>query len=291
MAAETYNTQQELLEIIASQLGTATATAVKAELGSIQDQIANIEALSKSDIDEVVAKINTISQVLDGDTDDEFSVENIIGILTDNKAAIETLQTSFSDLGTKISDVEASVAAVNSTIADLKSAYEAKVAELEGKYTDAQNALASVQNSVAANTTEIEAVKNSLLKIDDSVASGTSVFSSAKIEALIKEVQGQIDSKTEIDDSVVDAAKTFSSSKILSLIDNAKAEFQTAIDAQVAQAKNEAISAAVDQASANVTANVLTIDPAAIAKSFTDAFNAVMAPADETTESGDAATL
>jgi len=294
MAVQTYETQEKLLEMIAAQLGTATATAVKQELGSIQDQIANIEALSKADINDVIAKINTISKVLDGDEDSEFSVENIIGILTDNKKAIETLTGSFKELGGRIDEVTEKLASTNKTIADLEASIEGKINEVvDAKTQEITSKISEVTNSIEANKTEIEAVKNSLLKIDDSVASGKGVFSSAKIESLIKEVQGKIESKTEIDDSAIDAAKTFSSTKILSLIENAKSEFQTVIDNQVAQVKSEAIEMAVQKANENVTSSVLTIDPAAIAKSFADAFNSVMnvnAEAD-TNESGDAATL
>jgi len=79
--AEGTNAIKLLLEAISEKFGY--------EVGAfVQQQINEILALENVDVNELRERINTISRVLDGDTDDEYSVENIIKILSDNSKAI-----------------------------------------------------------------------------------------------------------------------------------------------------------------------------------------------------------
>jgi len=294
-----YTTQEELLKAISEKLGEATASLVKAELADLNNKIDGIAKLDGEEIASLVDKINTISKVLDGDEDGEFSVQNIIKIITDNQNAVKTLQDALNAAQGQIKGLDSKIADVTKSVGDVSTKIDGVNNDLTAKIGDVAKQASTLEDTLKTAQTEIEAVKNSIPKIDDSAADANKLFSSAKIQAIADDLKTQIANKTQIDDSVTAATTTFSSTKIESLLNN----IQDVANKAIEQAKTDAINKALEDAQAEIQKTVssqLTVDVNSIFESFENGWNKVMSSdtnststttTSNTSSKGDAATL
>jgi len=219
--ADTTNSIQLLLQAISEKFGYETGAFV-------QQQINEILELENVDVEQLKQRIDTISQVLDGDTDDEYSVENIIKILSDNSDAIKNVKDQLLALQDQ---VQANADAINTLNGDetvegsvdnkIKQAKDEINARVDNVEQTANDAKAAADNATATANDALEKAQTALNKsgnvgskeVDESNIGDGKVLAydvdSGKVKYVDLPNPGAV-----IDDNNASETTTYSSSKI-----------------------------------------------------------------------------
>jgi len=210
-----------IFQAIAEKLGEETGKKIKEAI----DEVLNLE---KIDVDALAKKIETISQVLDGDTDDEYSVQNIIGLLSEVSDKVKANEQAILDAVNRIKAVEADVAVLKGDESVEGSvAYQVAQAkaELDGKIKANTDAISTIQKDVDTLKTDVanaqtqaqEALKKAGLvgtkEVDEATIGDGKVLGYDATEGKLKYID-MPDPKSIINDGVVSADSTYSSEKI-----------------------------------------------------------------------------
>ena len=130
-----------ILKLIGTKFGTEVRLYIEEEL---KKGLAGANNISEEQFKAVEKRINALSKMFDGDIDDDYSIENLIGFITDLKTDADKNTQDISALDTRLSTNDKATEQIKTDleqlIADEKKAREdalvlvdKKIADLEGK--------------------------------------------------------------------------------------------------------------------------------------------------------------
>lgn len=265
MPLELTDLNQFFSKVIAKQ-GYETGAFIRQEIDAALN-------LTEIDLEALTSRINAISKVLDGDSDEEFSAQNIIKLISDNNAAVAAVASDLTALSqvvaantqaiTTINGDETTQGSFKKAVKDAKDLLTIAINEAKSRANEAYS-LAEEGKSIAQDGKEKAELALSKVGevgtkgVDESeisngkglIYNGTTgkleyvdIATQAEVNLAVQELQEQINSKSEIDDTAGKTVtdKTYSAKKINELVDEEKTQREseiTRVDERVDSVEN-----------------------------------------------------
>ena len=129
-----------ILKLIGTKFGTEVRLYIEEEL---KKGLAGANNISEEQFKAVEKRINALSKMFDGDIDDDYSIENLIGFITDLKTAADKNTQDISALDTRLSTNDKATEQIKKDleqlIADEKKAREDASAIVDKKLIDLED--------------------------------------------------------------------------------------------------------------------------------------------------------
>jgi hypothetical protein len=141
------NGLKSILKVIGTKFGTEVKLYIEEEL---KKGLAGANSISEEQFKAVEGRINALSKMFDGDVDDEYSIENLIGFITDLKTAADKNTQDIDALDSRLSKNDKATEQIKidleKLIADEKKAREDALVVVDSKLADLEDKVGSLSS-------------------------------------------------------------------------------------------------------------------------------------------------